>query len=146
MNRRGFLSVLGIGISAPAIIKVASLMPVKSFAPDFLTLDDYSERILAPSLARNNLLTANMITRESIRLFVNSNVFLQNMDKQYEKEFGRAGAVIGSTLKIRLPSDYSVQTVTAPLPQISAPEAALIGSAAVLSKNPAVSRRFWSAS
>jgi len=57
----------------------------------------------------NNLLTISMITREAIELFVNSNMYIRNIDKQYDPEFGKTNAKIGSTLRIRLPNDYIVR-------------------------------------
>lgn len=57
----------------------------------------------------NNLLTISMITREAIELFVNSNMFIRNIDKQYDPEFGKTNAKIGSQLRIRLPNDYTVR-------------------------------------
>ena len=56
----------------------------------------------------NNILTISMITREAIELFVNSNAFIKNIDRQFDDEFGRAGAKIGSQLRIRLPNDFVV--------------------------------------
>src|SRR5574337_227257 len=56
----------------------------------------------------NNILTISMITREAIELFVNSNAFIKNIDRQFDDEFGRAGAKIGSQLRIRLPNDFIV--------------------------------------
>ena len=56
----------------------------------------------------NNLLTISMITREAIEIFVNSNAFIKNVDRQFDDEFGRAGAKIGNQLKIRLPNDFVV--------------------------------------
>lgn len=61
----------------------------------------------------NSLLTISMITREAVRLFKNSNAFLQNIDRQYDDQFAKDGAKIGSTLKIRLPNDYTVRTGSA---------------------------------
>lgn len=58
----------------------------------------------------NSLLTISMITREALRLFRNSNAFLQGIDTQLDSEFGKKGAKIGSTLRIRLPNDYTVRT------------------------------------
>lgn len=58
----------------------------------------------------NSLLTPSMITREAVRLFVNSNAFIQNIDRQYDDAFARDGAKIGDTLRIRLPNDYVVRT------------------------------------
>ena len=56
----------------------------------------------------NNILTISMITREAIELFVNSNAFIKNIDRQFDEEFGRSGAKIGSQLRIRLPNDFVV--------------------------------------
>lgn len=56
----------------------------------------------------NSLLTIDMITREAVRLFKNSNLFVQNIDTQYDSQFAVDGAKIGSTLRIRLPNDYIV--------------------------------------
>jgi len=56
----------------------------------------------------NSLLTINMITREAVRLWKNSNAFLQNVDMQYDDSFAVSGAKIGSTLRIRLPNDFTV--------------------------------------
>lgn len=49
-----------------------------------------------------------MITREAVRLFKNSNLFIQNIDTQYDSAFAIDGAKIGSSLRIRLPNDYVV--------------------------------------
>jgi hypothetical protein len=58
----------------------------------------------------NTILTIGMITREAIRLWKNSNAFLQNVDTQYDKDFAQSGAKIGGALRIRLPNDYVVTT------------------------------------
>lgn len=58
----------------------------------------------------NSLLTINMITREAVRLWKNSNAFLQNVDMQYDDSFAVSGAKIGSTLRLRLPNDFTVVT------------------------------------
>lgn len=58
----------------------------------------------------NSLLTINMITREAIRLWKNSNAFIQNVDMQYDESFAVSGAKIGSSLRIRLPNDFTVTT------------------------------------
>ncbi len=59
-------------------------------------------------MAGNTLLTIDMITAEAVRLFKNSNLFIMNMDTQYDPAFAVDGAKIGSTLRIRLPNDYVV--------------------------------------
>ncbi|HQT78822.1 MAG TPA: P22 phage major capsid protein family protein, partial [Rhodopila sp.] len=58
----------------------------------------------------NSLLTLNMITREAIRLYRNSNAFLMNVDRQYDDQFERVGAKIGNTLRVRYPNDFTVTT------------------------------------
>lgn len=58
----------------------------------------------------NQLLTINMITREAVRLWKNSNEFIQHIDQQYDDSYARTGAKIGSALRIRLPNDYTVRT------------------------------------
>ncbi len=58
----------------------------------------------------NQLLTINMITREAVRLWKNSNAFIQNVDMQYDDSFAVSGAKIGSSLRIRLPNDFTVTT------------------------------------
>lgn len=56
----------------------------------------------------NTYLTIDMITKEAVRLFKNSNLFIMNMDTQYDSQFAVDGAKIGDTLRIRLPSDFIV--------------------------------------
>lgn len=58
----------------------------------------------------NSLLTINMITREAVRLWKNSNLFIQNIDTQYDSSFAQSGAKIGTSLRVRLPNDYTVRT------------------------------------
>lgn len=59
-------------------------------------------------MAGNTYLTIDYITAEAVMLFKNSNLFIMNMDTQYDDQFARDGAKIGSTLRIRLPSDFVV--------------------------------------
>ena len=58
----------------------------------------------------NSLLTINMITREAVRLWKNSNAFVQSIDTQYDDSFAKTGAKIGTSLRIRLPNDFTVRT------------------------------------
>lgn len=58
----------------------------------------------------NSLLTINMITLEAVRLFINSNEFIQCIDRQYDDSFAQTGAKIGQSLRIRLPNDFTVTT------------------------------------
>ena len=59
-------------------------------------------------MAGNSYLTIDMITAEAVMLFKNSNLFIMNMDTQYDDQFAIDGAKIGDTLRIRLPSDFIV--------------------------------------
>lgn len=61
----------------------------------------------------NSILTIDMITRAAVSLFKNSNMFLQNLDTQYDDQFAIDGAKIGDTLRIRLPNDFTVRHGTA---------------------------------
>ena len=56
----------------------------------------------------NTYLTIDSITAEAVMLFKNSNLFIMNMDTQYDDQFAVDGAKIGDTLRIRLPSDFIV--------------------------------------
>lgn len=58
----------------------------------------------------NTLLTLNMITREATRLWKNTNAFMRNIDTQYDDQYARTGAKIGSALRLRLPNDFTVRT------------------------------------
>ncbi len=54
----------------------------------------------------NQLLTISMITRESLRVLVNNLTFAKGVNRQYDDQFARSGAKIGSTLNIRKPARY----------------------------------------
>jgi hypothetical protein len=58
----------------------------------------------------NTLLTIDMITRMAVKIFRNTNKFLQSIDMQYDDQFAIDGAKIGQTLRIRLPNDYTVRS------------------------------------
>lgn len=58
----------------------------------------------------NSLLTINMITREAVRLWKNSNEFIRLIDQQYDDQYARTGAKIGSALRVRYPNDFTVRT------------------------------------
>lgn len=64
-------------------------------------------------MATNSILTIDMITRAAVSLFKNSNMFIQNLDTQYDDQFAIDGAKIGDTLRIRLPNDFTVRHGTA---------------------------------
>lgn len=56
----------------------------------------------------NSILTIDMITREAVPLFINSNAFIASLNRQYDSYYAIDGAKIGDTLRIRLPNDYTV--------------------------------------
>ncbi|HUN00410.1 MAG TPA: P22 phage major capsid protein family protein [Halothiobacillus sp.] len=56
----------------------------------------------------NTLLTPQMVTKEALPLFMNSNAFLGAINKEYSDQFARTGAKIGATLNIRRPSSFTV--------------------------------------
>jgi hypothetical protein len=56
----------------------------------------------------NNILTPSMITRYSIKMFLNTNYFIQNISRQFESQFGIEGARIGAQLRIRYANQYTV--------------------------------------
>ena len=58
----------------------------------------------------NSLLTLGGITREAVRLWKNSNAFLNSIDRQYDKDYQNSGAKIGEQLRIRLPNDFVART------------------------------------
>lgn len=65
----------------------------------------------------NQLLTNSIITREALRIFKNTNLFLRNIDTQYDDSFAKKGAKIGDTLRIRLPNEYTTRTGKVAAPQ-----------------------------
>ena len=60
----------------------------------------------------NTLLTIDMITREALRLAHEKATFIGTINRQFDESFGEAGAKIGDTLRIRIPSQYSRRTGT----------------------------------
>ena len=97
-SRRGFVAGALALMAAPVVVKASSLMRV---APT---------DIIRP----NSLMSVNEITREAVRLFKNSNVFIEEIERQYREAFefydGAQwdSAKIGTQLRIRLPADYVV--------------------------------------
>lgn len=157
LPRRSFIAGLGALVAAPAIVKVASLMPVKStLVPEPWALNDFTERLLRPSLDLLELQIAGnvmLITRDAAPLFVNSNPMLR------ELEHG-----VDQTLCVRLPNYFHADAFSYALmvpfmrseverdllsQELPAPVAAVALAAAAAPvveqalKTP-VTRRFWS--
>lgn len=58
----------------------------------------------------NSLLTPTQVTREALRILHANLNFVGSIDRQYDSQFARSGAKIGSSLKIRKPNAYTVRT------------------------------------
>lgn len=56
----------------------------------------------------NSIITPSMVTRYAIKMFLNTNYLIQNINRQYENQFGIEGARIGAQLRIRYPNQYTV--------------------------------------
>lgn len=56
----------------------------------------------------NELLNISMITKESLRILKNELGFTKGINRQYDDQFAKSGAKIGSTINIRKPVRYTV--------------------------------------
>lgn len=57
-------------------------------------------------MANNSLLTIDMITKETLRVAHEKAQFIKTTDLQYDEQFAKEGAKIGSSLRIRKPNKY----------------------------------------
>lgn len=58
----------------------------------------------------NTILTPDMITREALRILHQKCNFIGSINRQYDDSFANEGAKIGSSLRIRLPNEYTVRS------------------------------------
>ncbi len=58
----------------------------------------------------NTILTPTAVTREALRVLHHKLNFIGNINRSYDDSFGKSGAKIGDSLKIRLPNEYTVRT------------------------------------
>jgi hypothetical protein len=56
------------------------------------------------------LLTPTAVTREALRVLHQKLNFIGTINRQYDSQYAKEGAKIGSDLKIRLPNEYTVRT------------------------------------
>ena len=104
MDRRGFLRGILAAAAAPAIVRIGSLMPVKSiFVPT-------TEEVLAFTGATsigggNTLLSIDLITREALRILYSNMDFLTQVNREYSDELLNVGKR-GDSLIIRSPLRY----------------------------------------
>lgn len=61
-------------------------------------------------MTSNTLLTVDMITNEALRVLHQKLNFIGTVDRQYDPQFAKTGAKIGSTLRIRKPVQYTVRS------------------------------------
>ena len=96
LRRRGFLGGLAAAFAAPSIVRIESLMPV---------------RVPIWTVPRNSntLLTIDMITRKTMRLWNTTNPLMQKIDADYPESFAFAFGHVGTPLKIRLPANYQIR-------------------------------------
>jgi hypothetical protein len=169
MERRSLLKGLVALVAAPAIIKVADLMPVKaSLQPIGLNYDTatgiWSEVWRDEFIDDLRFVDGSQWTdKEMLSLkarqafhngqWENSPGFIQRVNQQYDDQFGAQGAKIGDTLRIRLPNDYTVTrnplfpAINDMAGKLATPDklgiaAAAIAVAPIVLKTP-VTRRLW---
>jgi len=58
----------------------------------------------------NSILTPTMVTREALRVLHQKLNFIGSINRQYDDQFAKTGAKIGTSLKIRLPNQYTVRS------------------------------------
>jgi len=58
----------------------------------------------------NTILTPTAVTREALRVLHQKLNFITNINTQYDSQFAKSGAKIGSQLNIRLPNEYTVRS------------------------------------
>ncbi len=56
------------------------------------------------------LLTSQMVTRRALAILHNKLNFIGTINRQFDDSFGKEGAKIGNTLKVRLPNQYITRT------------------------------------
>lgn len=57
----------------------------------------------------NTILTPTMVTRKALAILHSKLNFIGSINRQYDDSYAKTGAKIGSTLKIRLPNEYTVR-------------------------------------
>lgn len=93
-SRRGFLGLLAGAVAAPMIVRTPGLlMPLQPrlvVEPELLLtptgIVEAAEQA-AKLYPRNKLLTVDMITRDAIKMWRNSNEFIKFVDEEFKKDF-----------------------------------------------------------
>lgn len=61
-------------------------------------------------MATNTILTLTQVTRAALVILHQKLNFIGSINRQYDDQYSQKGAKIGSTLKVRLPNQYTVRT------------------------------------
>lgn len=61
-------------------------------------------------MATNSILTLTQVTRAALVILHQKLNFIGSINRQYDDQYAQKGAKIGSTLKVRLPNQYTVRT------------------------------------
>jgi len=89
----------------------------------------------------NTILTPTQVTRGALVILHNNLRFSRTINKQYDEQFAKEGAKIGTTLKVRLPNQYTVSTGTA----LSAQDTSEISATLTVATQKHVDTNFTSA-
>lgn len=58
----------------------------------------------------NTILTPTQVTRKALAILHNRMAFLRAINRQYDSQFAQSGGKIGSTLKVRMPNQFTVRS------------------------------------
>jgi hypothetical protein len=100
-TRRAFLTSALSFLATPAIIRPGILMPVR---PRSLVQLISATPNIQQVVNRTGLLTMNQITREAVRLWQNSNAFVENAEYEWPGLFAAGQPSISRSIRIRLPT------------------------------------------
>lgn len=88
IERRAFLTGLISAIAAPAVVRAEILMPVRSImAPLILTPAMFMDLEAARIANHNQYLTMTEITKHAVKLWKNTNLFINDTPTQYDTLF-----------------------------------------------------------
>lgn len=89
----------------------------------------------------NTILTPTQVTRGALVILHNNLRLSRTINRQYDDQFAKEGAKIGTTLKVRLPNQYTVSTGTA----LSAQDTSEISATLTVATQKHVDTNFTSA-
>ena len=89
----------------------------------------------------NTILTPTQVTRGALVILHNNLRLSRTINRQYDEQFAKEGAKIGTTLKVRMPNQYTVSTGTA----LSAQDTSEISATLTVATQKHVDTNFTSA-